>query len=74
MTSRPKHGGARPGAGRKPEAGETRTELARVPLTPGEWAELDDAAGKIPLATYIRDAALMRARKRRAWQVRAKQE
>jgi hypothetical protein len=59
------HGGRRPGAGRPADAGERRTELCRVPLTPGELAELLDAAGPRPLAEYLRDAALARARARR---------
>lgn len=56
------HGGHRPGAGRQPPAGERRTEMARVPLSPAEKAELLDAAGDQPLAEFIREAALSSAR------------
>lgn len=57
------HGGLRPGAGRPAEAGERRTELLKIPLSPAEKAELLDFAGEEPLATAARDLLLMWARR-----------
>lgn len=60
----PNHGGARPGAGRKPRASEAATVDVHLRLTPTEHDELTvraDAEGK-PLGASIRDAALRAAR------------
>jgi hypothetical protein len=56
------HGGHRPGAGRKPDAGEKRTVRIIIVLTPTEHAELVECAGAEPLAAWVRTRSLAAAR------------
>lgn len=52
---RSKLGGARPGAGRKPRTGATRTVVKTVKLTPDEYDRTRDAAGDTPWGTWAAD-------------------
>jgi hypothetical protein len=65
-TTKPKpkkstRGGARPGAGRKPRGSEAARPVM-VPLAPEERGELEGFVGDGELATFIREAALEKAR------------
>ena len=44
MTAHKKHGGARPGAGRKPKANVAATARLEIRLTPAERAEMNRRA------------------------------
>lgn len=54
---RPKRGGARPGAGRKPSRGTPGDVSRHVRLTAAEAARHDAARGEQPWAEWIREAA-----------------
>jgi hypothetical protein len=55
---KPTVGGRRAGAGRKPKpAGEVRSDVRTVKLTPDEGARHDAAAGDQPWSDWIREAA-----------------
>jgi len=55
MRKASKRGGARPGAGRKPAPPEVKQRHRVVAiLTDAEHEALVDAAGDMPLATYVR--------------------
>lgn len=58
---RSKVGGARPGAGRKPRTGVTRSVSKTVKLTPDEYARTQDAAGDTPWATWAGDTLVAAA-------------
>lgn len=57
MTRRRKVGGARVGAGRKPQAGVARTVARTIKLTPDEAAAHDIARGGVPWSDWMREAA-----------------
>lgn len=57
-------GGKRPGAGAKPKpATEVRRHVALVSMNDAERAAIVTAAAGMPLATWIREAALRAARR-----------
>ena len=54
-----RHGGARPGAGRKPKPeGEKRSRVVSLNLTPAECQRLRHVAGQQSLSAYLRDLLL----------------
>jgi hypothetical protein len=66
-TKKPGRGGARVGAGRKPTTGRgagTRHAVT-VAFAPDEILEIEAAAGDVPVATWVREAALLVARARK---------
>lgn len=57
------HGGARPGAGQPPVAGQPQTERINLRLTESERAEIEAAVPTgAPVGRWIVEAAVMRAR------------
>ena len=61
MTTPPKRGGARPGAGRKPGKGEGRqTVTASISMPPEAWDKLDALRGAKPRSRWIAER-IMRA-------------
>jgi hypothetical protein len=64
---KPGRGGARAGAGRKPTTarGTATRHAVTVAFGPDEILEIDAARGDTPAATWVRDAALALARRRK---------
>jgi hypothetical protein len=61
--ARKKRGGRRPGAGPKPKpATERRDKRVMLSLTPREFARLQRAAGRRPVAVFAREFLLARLR------------
>lgn len=61
------HGGRRPGAGRKPDRGLSRTEWISLRVAEADKAEISAAAEEVgqSLSEFLVDAGLTRARSRR---------
>lgn len=59
------HGGRRPGAGPKPQAGVPRQAGLHLRLTDAERRELEAAAGAEPVSAWARDVLLRAARRGR---------
>jgi hypothetical protein len=52
-------GGARPGSGPKPLPAEKRRSVrVMATFTPGEYEQLEKAAGLVPLSSFLREIAL----------------